>query len=372
MNDGARGTDGPCVGRPAGPHTIERFRGTARDGGPGGAVPVHDGAVDADRPDVVASAPRRDREPFGGPARDEGPGGAVPVQDGAAVADSPDVVGCRAPHAWQVGGERLAGGACRPAPRRRRADGRTRDREARIRAGGNTGASRARGVEANVVDPHVERLQGVHVELNAEEPGRIPGRGSRCRAAGGTQRAILRDCGVRHVVLRPFTGRRRDREPEVVVAVPARRAVHTRGSRADRGRLRDREPDDNRHVALHPEPDAAGRARVVRLPVAVQRKAHRRAPVRKAKAGHMGGVAAGVPSTGDQVLRELTARRDVRACAVVDHEPGTRPAARCADVAIVVLHVVDHLRVGAPAGRRRPATGGAQGRGQRDREEAPH
>src|SRR5215471_16932606 len=103
LQDGASGSHGPDVARPAPPDAGERVRRAARNARPGAAVPVHDGAgiveKPAHRPDVVRPTPPDAQEGVRRVARDARPGAAVPVNDGARVSHCPDVASPAPPDA---------------------------------------------------------------------------------------------------------------------------------------------------------------------------------------------------------------------------------------------------------------------------------
>src|SRR5450432_4194072 len=89
----------------------------------------------------------------------------------------------------------------------------------------------------------------------------------------------------------------------MIVAVIFGRVVHARSPATGWDGLRDGEGDGHRHVAFHPELDSTGVPRVVGLPRAkplpFQDEAHSRAPGDESGTRKVGGVAAGVPPSGD-------------------------------------------------------------------------
>src|SRR5262249_4261414 len=95
LQDGATGSQGPDVARPAPPDAGERVRRAARNARPGAAVPVHDGAgiveKPAHRPDAVRPTPPDAQEGVRRAAQDARPRVSIPAADGPPAPHGPDV-----------------------------------------------------------------------------------------------------------------------------------------------------------------------------------------------------------------------------------------------------------------------------------------
>src|SRR5438445_586310 len=134
---------------------------------------------------------------------------------------------------------------------------------------------------------------------------RIPAGRTRDQVAVSMERCPLSERRKRDGTLSPLVAGRADVELEVVSAILSSRIVAAR-SRQLTGwcRLGDRQLDADRAGALHPEPDAARRARIVDTQI----EAHPRAPGGIARAGQTRGVKASVSASGDRGLKEWPVR----------------------------------------------------------------